>query len=458
MSLTTLTFLAVFFPVLFAIYYSPFCKSIAAKNVFLLLASLALYTCAEPIYIVLLVLSILFNYGMAKLERRSGKKAWGNAAIVVNVTLLLSLKYLSHSLTTFTIGNDEFLKLVVPIGLGYYTLREISYIVECRRNEDCAKLGLIEAALFLSNFMTITVGPLGMWNEESRDIIARTFNKNNIYAGICRMVQGLIKKVIIADSLKELVDFCFASGPISVVLAWVGAIGFTLQLYFDFSGYTDMAIGLGKVFGFNFLENFNMPYTAKSISDFWKRWHMSLTRWLKIYIYIPLGGSRVDSKARHIFNIFVVWFCSGIWHGFDCTFVVGMVFFVFVFLEKYTSINKWLDAVHLGNIYTMLIVMFCWVLFRAASFTLAGNYIGYMFGNGGTGWLGKGDLPFIVHYTIPFLVAFFLSSSISVKIGDCLARYRAMNVLGYCLLFALFVFTIVVMLGRGYTAALYVGF
>ncbi len=455
MSLTTLTFLAVYFPALFAIYYSPFCKSIASKNIVLLLASLAFYACAEPIYIALLVLSILFNYGMTKLERRTGNKAWGNAAIVADVALLLSWKYFSPTLSTLTIGNDEFIKFALPIGISYYTLREISYIVECRRDEECAKLGLVEAALFLSNFMTITVGPLGMWNEESREIVARTFNKDNVYAGICRVAQGLIKKVIIADSLNEFVNFCFASGPISVFLAWAGAIGFTLQLYFDFSGYTDMAIGLGKVFGFSFLENFNMPYTAKSIIDFWRRWHMSLTRWLKIYIYIPLGGSRVDSKARHILNIFLVWFCSGIWHGFDCTFIVGLVFFVFVFLEKFTSINKWLDAVHLGNIYTMLIVMFCWVLFRAASFTLAGNYIGYMFGNGGTGWIGKDDLAFIVHYTIPFLAAIFLSSSISVRIGDYLARYRAMKVVGYCLLFALFVFTMIVMLGRGYTAPLY---
>ncbi len=459
MNLTTLTFLAVYFPALFIIYYNPFCKSIALRNVILLLASLALYACAEPVFIVLLVLSILFNYGLTKLERRSGKKAWGNAAIVADVALLLFCKYVTQHLPVLTIGNYEILKFALPIGLSYYTFKEISYIVECRRDEECAKLGLLEVALYISNFMTITAGPLSLWNEESRDIVARTFDKYSVSAGICRMMQGLIKKVIIADSLKELVDFCFASGPISVILAWAGAIGFTLQLYFDFAGYTDMAIGLGKVFGFNLPENFNMPYTAKSISDFWRRWHMSLTRWLKIYIYIPLGGSRVDSKARHVFNLFVVWLCTSIWHGSNWTFMVwGTVYFVCICLEKYTNINKWLDAVHLGHIYTLLIVILNWVVFRATSLTMAGNYIGYMFGYGGTGWLGKDDYPFIAHYTIPFLIAFFLSSSLSDKFGALLAKHRAMNVICYWLIFVLFVLTIIVMLGRKYTAPLYAEF
>jgi D-alanyl-lipoteichoic acid acyltransferase DltB (MBOAT superfamily) len=235
--------------------------------------------------------------------------------------------------------------------------------------------------------------------------------------GFYRFAVGLIKKVLIADQISLIVSSCFDCESLSVASAWIGAIAYTLQIYFDFSGCTDMAIGIGNIFGFNFTENFNYPYTAVSVSDFWKRWHISLTKWFTKYIYIPLGGNRV-SKSRHILNIAVVWLFTGIWHGANWTFIIwGMLYCVFLLLEKYTKLKSFVESHKLiGHIYTMLVVVLLWVIFRAGSAADAIRFIGNMFGFGATSFCDNATKDLLMSSLIPLVIGAIFALPIKDKI------------------------------------------
>lgn len=461
MSLSTVSFMCIYFPILLVVYYNPFFKSRRFRNVILLLTSLGLYAFSEPVYIFLLLLSVLFNYYLVKIENKTNQYLWGYVAIVLDVSVLLFFKYVNQILYLGQRGDNIISIIAFPIGLSYFTFREISYIAESRKDGRYRSVGIVETALFISNFTTITAGPLGFYDSEIEQVMHRQENKREIYAGIQRCAVGLIKKVIIADSLRNLVNICFSLTNISIGMAWIGAIAYTLQIYFDFSGYTDMALGIGRTFGFSLLENFSMPYTARSVSEFWKRWHMSLTMWFTKYIYIPLGGSRVNSKVRHIFNLWCVWLCTGIWHGSNWTFILwGMIYFVVQTIEKYTHIEQKLNKVHLGHLYTMVIVILCWVIFRSDSVSDAFAYIKIMFGieYTGGGLIDRGEIGIIKYYIIPIIFGILLSSSLVNKFNELKKANVMVNVIQYIGVFFLFVVTIVIMIGRGYTAPLYAGF
>jgi D-alanyl-lipoteichoic acid acyltransferase DltB (MBOAT superfamily) len=454
--------MTIYFPLLLAVYYNPFFKNIMFKNIILLLASLSLYAMAEPIYIAFLALSMLFNWGIVHIEYKTKQKFWGNFAIVVDVAVLLFFKYINKVLQLEVFSHTVVATIALPIGLSYFTFREISYVVESRKmNDRCLDTwgGMIPQLLYLCNFITISAGPLGFYDIEIGQFLNRRVNDNLVYIGIKRAVIGLIKKIIIADSLKNLVDICFSQTNLSVFMAWCGAVAYTLEIYYDFSGYSDMAIGIANVFGFKLTENFNLPYTSISICEFWRKWHMSLTKWFTRYIYIPLGGSRVNSKLRHIFNLWVVWLCTGIWHGSNWTFILwSMIYFVLQIIEKYTNISEKINKIHMGHIYTMLVVTLCWVIFRSDDLMASFNYIGAMFGFNSSGIICNGDVDMLKYYLIPMIIGILCSSSIVNKYNRVKKNVMLINVVHYIVIFVVFVITIIIMIGRGYTAPLYAGF
>lgn len=459
MSLSTISFMGIYYPLLLIIYYNPINRTRIFKNSILLLASLGLYACAEPIYIFLLMASVLFNYYMAKADCKLKRRVIGNIAIIADVVLLIVFKYINPLISILRLGDDAFEAIAFPIGLSYFTFREISYVVESRKDEKYISTGLVETALFICNFMTITAGPLGFYDIEINDITGRTENKDNLFEGIYKCIIGLIKKVIVADSLKNLADACFSQGELSMVMAWIGAIAYTLEIYFDFSGYADMALGVGKTFGFKFMQNFDLPYTARSISEFWKKWHISLTKWFTRYIYIPLGGSKVASARRHIFNLWVVWMCTGIWHGSNWTFILwGMIYFTIQVIEKYTNIAEKINKVHLGHIYTMLVVVLCWVIFRSDNLFAAFKYIKAMFGVGSLGIVNIDDFEKAGYYIVPMAIGALFSSSFVYRFNSFRKSKAVINVFYYMFVFLLFVAALIIMIARGYTAPLYAGF
>lgn len=300
MSLSSLSFIGIYFPILLICYNLPI-KGI--RNIILLFFSLALYALGEFQYLFLLAFSIFINYLLVQMSFKKKRKEFKTIAIIIDALILLGFKYIN---SLFGLAGSD-ISVAFPLGLSYFTFKEISYVIDAREDDGST---FIDVALYIANFLTILSGPLTKFKEELID--SKSERVSDYQRGFQRVFAGLFKKIVIADSLKLLVDSCFASSELSVFMAWCGGIAYSLQLYFDFAGYSDIAIGFGHFFGYHLCENFNLPYLANSISDFWKRWHMSLTSWFTSYIYIPLGGSRVNSSIRHIFNLFVVWLVTGI--------------------------------------------------------------------------------------------------------------------------------------------------
>ena len=412
MSITGLTYLFIFIPILVLLYYNPIIKNKGFKNVLLLLASLAFYALIEPVMVVLLLAVILINYFGVKLFLKTNTRVIKIAVVVFDLLLLFFFKYINMVLEQYNIllhEGAEFTKIAMPLGISYYTFNAISYVEDASNSKTSGKL--LDTALYISFFAKMSSGPIVQYNNMIGEINNRTESFDLVCTGFKRFAQGLIKKVLIADAISNVVALCFEDiGSLSVVGAWIGSICYTLQIYFDFSGCTDMAIGIGNVLGFSLSENFDYPYTAVSISDFWKRWHISLTKWFTKYIYIPLGGSRV-SKGRHIFNMAVVWLFTGMWHGASFTFVFwGLVYFVVLTLEKYTSLKDYMEKHRLiGHTYTLFIVNILWTVFRADSFADAIKYIGIMFGIGAKGVIDADARKMFSDIVIVFVVAIIFS-------------------------------------------------
>ena len=378
-------FLCLFLPLVIIIYYNPFIKSRKFRNIFLLLASLVFYAYGEPIFVFLMLFSIVINYILGRLvTHESHKKLYLSLAYIYNFSILFVFKYLTFVVSSLNLllkKDIVTINIALPIGISFFTFQMLSYVTDVYRDHTKLQKNIFNVALYISLFPQLIAGPIVRYETVADELENRHENVSDFVSGLYRFVYGLGKKVLIANYVGLIADNIFYNisyTQISVFTAWFGAIAYTLQIYFDFSGYSDMAIGLGKMFGFHFLENFNYPYIASSITDFWRRWHISLSAWFRDYVYIPLGGNRV-SKSRHIFNIFIVWLFTGIWHGANYTFIIwGLYFFILLIIEKYTNINKKLKG--FSHVYTLLLVIIAWVIFRADSVTIAINYIGTMFG------------------------------------------------------------------------------
>lgn len=382
-------FLFLFLPLVLLGYYNPFFKGKRRiKNFFLLVASLLFYAWGEPVFVLIMILSIVVNWLFGLLvSNKEGKKAklCFIAAVIYNIGLLFGFKYLSF--ITKNIGllfNSEkiVLNIALPIGISFFTFQMLSYVIDVYQKKAEAQKNVLDVALYVSMFPQLIAGPIVRYETVAYQIHNRVESQRDFTDGVIRFVYGLGKKVLIADYLAIIADNIFGYGEmnvgVSVATAWLGAITYSLQIYFDFAGYSDMAIGLGKMFGFHFAENFNYPYMASSVSDFWRRWHISLSSWFRDYVYIPLGGNRV-SQGKWIFNMFIVWSLTGIWHGANWTFLLwGLVYFVVLVFEKHTNFPHIIKK--FSHVYTLFIVVLAWVIFRSKDISSAFVYIGHMFG------------------------------------------------------------------------------
>lgn len=393
MVFNSILFIFGFLPVFLLIYYLAPGR---ARNVLLFLGSLFFYAWGEPVYVILMLFSSVFNYYMGReLDRltddpRSRKRNL-IFAIIVNLGILMFFKYYGMLMGSVNglFGLDlPYPELSLPIGLSFYTFRNLSYLFDIYMEKIPAQRSFLLFAVYSTMFPYTAAGPIVRYADIESQLRARTVTLSRLGVGAELFVKGLVKKVLLADNLSALYAAVNGSGQLSVVTAWLGILAFTLQIYFDFSGYSDMAIGLGKMMGFDFKKNFDYPYISVSVSEFWRRWHISLGSWFRDYVYIPLGGNRV-SVPLHIRNILVVWALTGLWHGASWNFVLwGLYYGLFLLLEKYvlngllTRLPGWLRIV-----YTMLVVMVGWVFFSQTDFGALGSYLGAMFGIGAKGFL-----------------------------------------------------------------------
>jgi len=384
-------FLLLFLPLLLIVYYNPFFRNRPFRNYILLLFSLAFYAWGEPVFVFVLLLSILINWFFTLMIARQTdpkkRKRLLFFPITFDIGLIFIFKYLGFTMRNLglLLGSASMqLNIVLPIGISFFTFQIMSYVFDVYRKKAPVQRNVLNVALYISLFPQLIAGPIVRYETVADQIMNRRENPGDFTAGVTRFIFGLGKKVLLANYVGLIADNIFAAAEgLSAASAWLGIIAYALQIYFDFSGYSDMAIGLGWMFGFHFLENFNYPYIASSVTDFWRRWHISLSTWFRDYVYIPLGGNRV-SQARWIFNIFAVWLLTGVWHGANWTFIVwGLYYFVFLLIEKLTGFDGKLGF--FSHAYTLLIVLIGWVIFRAESLPRAIEYLGYMFGAGANG-------------------------------------------------------------------------
>ncbi len=381
-------FLFAFLPVTLFLYYNPLFKGLKFQNMVLLLASIVFYAWGEPIFVFLMIFSAFVNWkiGLMIENNWENRKKFLVIATCYNVALLFIFKYLTFITQNIAwiSGNDNLvIHIALPIGISFFTFQMMSYIFDVFMEKANAQKNFLDVLLYISMFPQLIAGPIVRYETVGRELQARNENFSDFSTGTCRFVKGLCKKVLLANNIAVLADTVFAydTGILSASSAWIGAIAYTLQIYYDFSGYSDMAIGLGLMFGFHFEENFNRPYIAGSVSEFWRRWHISMGTWFKDYVYIPLGGSRV-SISRNILNLLIVWSLTGLWHGANWTFILwGLLYFVFIALEKVSGIEK--QGLWIGHIYTLLLVVVGWVLFRSDNVGSAISYLLVMFGISG---------------------------------------------------------------------------
>lgn len=394
MIFSTTTFILIFLPIVIFIYYVILKRTRLVKNIFLFLASIVFYAWGEPHFVVIMLLSIIVNWILGLLIERYREHKISSKIIIAmmlafNLGILGAFKYLAFAVEninnifniSMNIPNIE-----LPIGISFFTFQAISYVIDVYKKDAKAQRNLLNMGLYISFFPQLIAGPIVRYKTIAKQIEDRKENFEKFSEGVKRFIKGLAKKVLLSNSLAIVADFAFETLPsdISILLAWLGIISYTLQIYFDFSGYSDMAIGLAKMFGFELEENFNYPYISKSITEFWRRWHISLGTWFRDYVYIPLGGNRVE-KRRMILNIFIVWFLTGLWHGANWTFIIwGIFYFVILIIEKVTKIDKNNSKNIIINIikhlYTIILIMIGWVIFRSDNLVQGLEYIKSMFG------------------------------------------------------------------------------
>ncbi len=386
MLFSSIPFLYYFLPIVLIVYLA---VPKRAKNAVLLLSSLVFYAWGEPKYVFLMAASILVGYicalGIHRSRGKEGRRAWLIASLVLSLGFLAWFKYADFFVESFNaitgLGIPA-LRIALPIGISFYTFQIISYVIDVYRGDTPVQKNIVSFAAYVSMFPQLIAGPIVRYSDIVKEIDNRTVTVQDVAGGMRRFVLGLGKKIIIANVLGELCDAFLASADRSLGFCWLYALCFTLHIYFDFSAYSDMAIGLGRILGFSFPENFNYPFISRSITEFWRRWHMSLGSWFRDYVYIPLGGNR-RGKGRHIFNIFVVWMLTGLWHGAAWNFVIWGIFFGILLLIEKLWLLKALDKAKIwGHIYVIILVMLSFVMFNANGVRDGFAVIGGMFGAG----------------------------------------------------------------------------
>ncbi len=380
------------------------------KNAVLLLFSLVFYGWGEPklLFLMVFTITLFFLCGLAigKAQTQKGKKGWLTVSVVISLALLGLFKYADFFIGSFnsvTGLSIPFLRLALPVGISFYTFQCLSYTIDVYRGNVPPQKNFISFGTYVTLFPQLIAGPIVRYIDVARELDNRESTWEDFSLGLRRFLMGLSKKVILADNFALLMKLFRESQEPSVLFYWMYAVAFTLNIYFDFSGYSDMAIGLGRLFGFHFIENFNYPYLSKSVTEFWRRWHMSLGRWFRDYVYIPMGGNRV-SKSRWVFNILTVWMLTGLWHGAAWNFVLwGLLYAVLLLVEKWVpSLQKLPDILRHG--YVLLITILGFVLFNAESISQAGSDIAALFGFGGLPAVTPETLYYLRSYALLFVL------------------------------------------------------
>lgn len=459
MVFSSLLFLYVFLPIaLFLYYISP--EKI--KNFTLFILSLIFYAWGEPIYVGIMLFSSVFDYCNGRLLYKF-KEDWKRKAVlilsvIVNIGLLFFFKYYN-----FVIDNLNYLfnlnisanNLSLPLGISFYTFQTLSYTIDVYRGEVEASNSFFDYSAYVAMFPQLVAGPIVRYIDIYNQLKNRDFSDSSIAYGIKRFVYGLAKKVLIANKLGELYKIILAKevAGLASSMAWLGIIAFTLQIYFDFSGYSDMAIGLGRMLGFDFLENFNFPYISRSITEFWRRWHMSLSLWFRNYVYIPLGGNRVK-VPRQILNLFITWFLTGFWHGADFNFIIwGLYYFTLLVLEKFVYANALDKAPNfIKHIYTMLLVTIGWVIFEF-KVTDIGPFIKAMFNF--KNFASPEALFYLKEYGFYLVLGAVLSLGACKKLID---KNRKTTYLEIAFLFILLILVTMSLISESYNPFLYFRF
>lgn len=453
MVFTSSIFLFVFFPITLILYFNPFFRSLRYRNMILVFLSIGFYAWGEPVFVFVVLFSAFINWWLALLMEKYDKRVFAFLAVAFDVLILVVFKYLTfitEQIAWLSGRNDLVVEIALPIGISFFTFQMMSYILDIVMGKAKAQRKFQDVLLYLIMFPQLIAGPIVRYETIEQQIDCRTTDIESFGIGMCRFVKGLAKKVLIANTVALLADAVFeyeASG-LSCAAAWLGAVAYTVQIYFDFSGYSDMAIGLGRIFGFRFLENFDHPYRSASITEFWRRWHISMGSWFRDYVYFPLGGSRTASVARHMLNLFVVWLLTGLWHGANWTFILwGLMYFVLLALEKLTGINRKLGK--FGHIWTMFFVIIGWVLFRSETVEYALQYIGAMLGMTGAGLVGQAFWDLLGQYWSVLAIGIVLSvTDMGKLLNQILGKYKVYDVF-YTAAYLLTFFVIVCAVVKG---------
>ena len=467
MLFSSITFLFYFLPVVLVLYFIVPAKNTWMRNTLLLIASLIFYSWGEPVYVFLMIYSACFNWFMAsqiEASKRRGKSGTGNLVftIIVDLAILCFFKYFGFvmdNINTIFGLQIQYTAPALPIGISFYTFQALSYIIDVYRDRVRAQKSLLKFTLYLAFFPQLIAGPIVKYRDIKRQLAKRTSSMYSVGKGASRFIIGLGKKVLLANNLGALHTAVLAlpDSNISVLSYWIGIFAFTMQIYFDFSGYSDMAIGLGRIFGFRFNENFDHPYISKTITEFWRRWHISLSTWFREYLYYPLGGNRV-SVPRHIFNLVVVWALTGLWHGANWTFVFwGLYYCILLILEKYVfakPISKMPAPV--AHIYTMLGVAVGWVFFMSDSIGEAFQYLKTCFFIGGYPLFNTSTLFFLRTSLVLMAVSVICSTEVT---SNALERIRKkLPAVWLLILFGILILSTAYLLYSSYNPFLYFRF
>lgn len=459
-------FLCVYLPLVLLGYY--ICPK-KGRNLFLLIASLVFYAWGEPKYVFLMIFSILVNYIFGRLmdkhrENKKRLKLMLVLSVVIDIGLLSVFKYTDFIITNVNAifgANFDLLNIALPIGISFYTFQAMSYTIDVYRNDVRVQKNLIDFGMYITMFPQLIAGPIVRYADVQDQLAERSVTTADFSEGIMRFVVGLGKKVLLANQMGAVWSDIYAlGGDVSALMAWTGAIAYTFQIYFDFSGYSDMAIGLGRMFGFKFPENFRYPYQSVSITDFWRRWHITLSTWFKEYLYIPLGGNR-RGLARQALNLLIVWSLTGFWHGAGWNFVLwGLYYFVILFIEK-LFLLKALDKLPklFRHVYALLLIVIGWVIFASDDVSVLLPYLGSMFGANGA--VGGMDVYTLLTKAVLLIICCIASTELPKKLF--LSAAGAMNekaafTLKSVLTIALLALSMILLIGDSYNPFLYFRF
>lgn len=437
MLFSSIPFLYYFLPIVLIFYFlSP--KKL--KNTVLLISSLIFYGWGEPKYVFLMVATIFLGFVFGILTEKyretdkKKSKLFLTLSVIISLSFLIYFKYTDFFISAFSsaTGIDiKLLNIALPVGISFYTFQIISYNIDVYRGERAQK-NIINLACYVTMFPQLIAGPIVRYSDIALQLQSRTHSFDKAAEGITRFIIGLSKKILLANQLGEICDAYRNADEKTVLFAWLYAVAYCLHIYFDFSGYSDMAIGLGKILGFDFLQNFNYPFISKSITEFWRRWHMSLGTWFRDYVYIPLGGNRV-SVPRHYFNIFVVWFLTGFWHGANWNFMVwGLYFAVLLMIEKLFLLKLLKKNKIISHALVLFLIMISFIIFDSSTMSVAFDSIGSLFGKGGISIVNAESLYLLKSY-LPILIISALGSTPLIKNTVLkLNKTKAKAVISFC--------------------------